>query len=114
VVTGQFQEALKFADQGLRIAQEIQNLPAQAADYYYRAWVYEQRGEWARVVDDCRAGLEVAGRIPDPFRIYALTCLLGQGLFRLGEQQRGLESLQRGIRLAEELGTTYLLAWAVS
>jgi class 3 adenylate cyclase/tetratricopeptide (TPR) repeat protein len=113
-VTGQFQEALKFADQGLRIAQEIQNLPAQAADYYYRAWVYEQRGEWARVVDDCRAGLEVADRIPDPFRIYALTCLLGQGLFRLGEEQRGLESLQRGIRLAEELGTTYLLAWAVS
>src|SRR5262249_32811126 len=42
--TGQFQEALKFVDQGLRIAHEIQNLPAQAADYYYRAWVYEQRG----------------------------------------------------------------------
>ena len=113
-VTGQFQEALKFADQGLRIAHEIQNLPAQAADYYYRAWVYEQQGEWARVVDDCRAGLEVAERIPDPFRIYALTCLLGQGLFRQGEEQRGLEALLRGIRLAEELGTTYLLAWAVT
>jgi class 3 adenylate cyclase/tetratricopeptide (TPR) repeat protein len=112
--TGQFQEALKFGDQGLRIAQEIQNLPAEAADYYYRAWIYEQRGEWPRVVDDCRAGLEVAERIPDPFRICAVTCMLGQGLFRLGEEQRGLESLQRGIRLAEELGTTYLLAWALT
>jgi tetratricopeptide (TPR) repeat protein len=58
--------------------------------------------------------LEVAERIPDPFRIYALTCLLGHGLFQLGEEQRGLDSLQRGIGLAEELGTTYILAWGVT
>jgi tetratricopeptide (TPR) repeat protein len=112
--TGQFQEALKFGDQGLRIAQEIQNLPAEAANYYYRAWVYEQRGDWPRVVDDCRASLEVAERIPDPFRICAVTCMLGQGLFQLGQEQQGLESLQHGIRLAEELGTTYILAWGLT
>jgi class 3 adenylate cyclase/tetratricopeptide (TPR) repeat protein len=112
--TGEFPEALKFSDQGLQIALEIQNLPAQAAAYYYRAIVYERNGEWGRVVEDCRAGLEVAQRIPDPFRIYVLTCLHGYGMFRLGQEQEGLESLQRGIRLAEELGTTYLLAWAVT
>jgi class 3 adenylate cyclase/tetratricopeptide (TPR) repeat protein len=112
--TGEFPEALKFGDQGLRIAQEIQNLPAQAAACHYRALVHERQGQWGSAVEDCRAGLEVAERIPDPFRIYALTCLLGYGLFRLGEEQRGLETLQRGIRLAEDLGTTYLLAWAVT
>ena len=112
--SGHFREALKFSDQGLRIAQEIQNLPAEAANYYYRAWVHEQRGDWPRVVDDCRAGLEVAERIPDPFRICAVTCMLGQGLFQLGQEERGLETLQRGVRLAEELGTTYILAWGLT
>jgi tetratricopeptide (TPR) repeat protein len=112
--TGEFPEALKFSDQGLGIAREAQNLPAEGAGYYYRAIVYERKGEWSSVVEDCRAGLDVAERTPDPFRIYVLTCLLGYGLFRLGQEERGLETLQRGIRLAEELGTTYLLAWAVT
>jgi class 3 adenylate cyclase/tetratricopeptide (TPR) repeat protein len=112
--TGEFPEALKFSDQGVRIALEIQNLPAEAAAYYYRAIVYERKGEWVTVVEDCRAGLEVAQRIPDPFRTYVLTCLLGYGLFRLGQEPQGLETLQHGIKLAEELGTTYLLAWGVT
>ena len=112
--TGEFPEALKFSEQGVRIALEIQNLPAEAAAYYYRAIVYERKGEWATVVEDCRAGLEVSQRIPDPFRTYVLTCLLGYGLFRLGQEPQGLETLQHGIKLAEELGTTYLLAWGVT
>ena len=112
--TGEFPEAFKFSDQGLRIAQEIQNLPAEAANYYYRAWVSAQKGNWGGVVEDCRAGLVVAERIPDPFRIYSLTCLLGHGQFQLGQKQQGLDTMQHGIRLAEELGTTYLLAWAMT
>jgi predicted ATPase len=64
--TGEFPEAFKFSDQGLRIAQEIQNLPAEAANYYYRAWVSAQKGNWGSVVEDCRAGLVVAERIPVP------------------------------------------------
>jgi class 3 adenylate cyclase/tetratricopeptide (TPR) repeat protein len=112
--TGEFPEAFKFSDQGLRIAQEIQNLPAEAANYYYRAWVSAQKGNWGGVLEDCRAGLAVAERIPDPFRIYSLTCLLGHGQFQLGQKQQGLDTMQHGIRLAEELGTTYLLAWAMT
>ena len=112
--TGELPEALKYADQGVRIALEIQNLPAEAAAYYYRAIVHERRSGWDSVVEDCRAGLELAQRIPDPFRVYALTCLRGYGLFRLGQEEWGLETLQHGIKLAEELGTTYLLAWAVT
>ena len=112
--TGEFPEAFKFSDQGLRIAQEIQNLPAEAANYYYRAWVSAQKGNWGGVVEDGRAGLVVAERIPDPFRIYSLTCLLGHGQFQLGQKQQGLDTMQHGIRLAEELGTTYLLAWAMT
>jgi tetratricopeptide (TPR) repeat protein len=112
--TGEFQEAFKFSEQGLRLAREIQNLPGEAANYYYRAIVYEQKGEWSRVVEDCRAGLEIAKRIRDPFRVYVLTCLLGYGWFRLGEAKRGMDTLREGIGLAEQLGTKYLLAWAFS
>ncbi|MEK7878474.1 MAG: tetratricopeptide repeat protein, partial [candidate division NC10 bacterium] len=112
--TGEFQQAIKFSEQGLQIAREIQNLPAEAANYYYRAILYEQKGEWSKLVEDCRAGLLIARRIPDPFRVYVLTCILGYGLFRLGEAQHGIDTIQEGIKLAEQLGTTYLLAWAVS
>jgi len=110
--TGDFQQAVKFVEQGLQIVRESQNLPGEAASYYYRALVYEQKGEWAKLVEECHAGLEIARRIPDPFRVYALTSVLGHALFRLGEAERGIESLREGIRLAGELGTTLLLAWA--
>jgi len=110
---GEFGQALKFSEQGLAIARESQNLPAQAANLYYMAIVYEQKGDWARVVEYGRAGLEIAQRVGDLFRVYVLDAVLGYGLVRLGEVQPGIDSIEKGIRLAEQLGTTYLLSWAV-
>ncbi len=110
---GEFQQALKFSEQGLALAREIQNLPAEAANYYYRAIVYEQKGDWELLVEDARAGLTIARRVGDVFRVYVLTAVLGYGLVRLGDARRGIETIEEGIRLAEQLGTTYLLSWAV-
>ncbi len=110
---GEFEEALKFSAQGLGLAREIQNLPAEAANHHYRALVYEQRGEWERLVESARAGLEIARRVGDLFRVYALNAVLGYGLVRLGDARTGIGTIEEGIRLAEQLGTTYLLSWAV-
>jgi tetratricopeptide (TPR) repeat protein len=110
---GEFDQALKFSDQGLGLAREVQNLPAEAANAYYRAWVYEQKGDWERLVEDCRAGLSIARRLGDSFRIYVTNAVMGYGMVRLGEGRVGIETIEEGIRLAEQLGTTYLLSWAV-
>jgi class 3 adenylate cyclase/tetratricopeptide (TPR) repeat protein len=110
---GEFDQALKFSEQGLALAREIQNLPAEAANHYYRAIVYEQKGDWERLVQHARAGLEIARRIGDSFRVYALKAILGYGMVRLGDARTGIETLEEGIRLAEQLGTTYLLSWAM-
>jgi len=110
---GEFQQALKFSEQGLGLARAIQNLPAEAANHYYRALVYEQRTDWVRLVESARAGLEIASRVGDLFRVYALNAVLGYGLVRLGDARTGIATIEEGIRLAEQLGTTYLLSWAV-
>jgi class 3 adenylate cyclase/tetratricopeptide (TPR) repeat protein len=110
---GEFEQALKFSEQGLGLAREIQNLPAEAANHYYRAVVYEQKGDWGRLVESARAGLEIAGRLGDLFRVYASNAILGYGLVRLGDAHAGISTIEEGIRLAEQLGTTYLLSWAV-
>jgi class 3 adenylate cyclase/tetratricopeptide (TPR) repeat protein len=110
---GEFAQALKFSEQGLGLAREIQNLPAEAANHYYRAIVYEQKGDWGRLVESARAGLQIASRVGDLFRVYALNAILGYGLVRLGDAQAGIPTIEEGIRLAEQLGTTYLLSWAV-
>jgi tetratricopeptide (TPR) repeat protein len=38
---------------------------------------------------------------------------MGYGLVRLGDARTGLGTIEEGIHLAEQLGTTYLLSWAV-
>jgi class 3 adenylate cyclase/tetratricopeptide (TPR) repeat protein/DNA polymerase III delta prime subunit len=110
---GEFDQALKFSEQGLALARESQNLPAEAANLYYRAIVYEHKGEWDRVVESARAGLEIAERLGDRFRVYVLNAVLGYGLVRLGKAQTGIETIEKSIRLAEQLGTTYLVSWAL-
>jgi class 3 adenylate cyclase/tetratricopeptide (TPR) repeat protein len=110
---GQFDEALKFSEQGLALAREIQNLPAEAANLYYQAIVYEQQGEWDRVVESARAGLEIAQRLGDLFRVYVLNAVLGYGMVRVGEAKAGIATIEKAIGLAGQLGTTYLLSWAL-
>jgi len=110
---GEFDQALKFSEQGLALARESENLPAEAANLHYRALLYEQKGEWALLVESARAGLEIAQRLGDLFRVYALNAVLGYGLVRLGDAATGIDTIERGIRLAEQLETTYLLSWAL-
>jgi tetratricopeptide (TPR) repeat protein len=110
---GEFDRALKFSEQGLTLARESQNLPAEAANLYYQAIVSEQQGRWDRLVESARAGLEIAQRLGDLFRVYVLNAVLGYGLVRLGEAQTGIATIERGIGLAGQLGTTYLLSWAL-
>jgi tetratricopeptide (TPR) repeat protein len=110
---GEFDRALKFSEQGLTLARESQNLPAEAANLYYQAIVFEQQGRWDRLVESARAGLEIAQRLGDLFRVYVLNAVLGYGLVRLGEAQPGIATIERGIGLAGQLGTTYLLSWAL-
>ena len=110
---GEFDRALKFSEQGLTLARESQNLPAEAANLYYQAIVSEQQGRWDLLVESARAGLEIAERLGDLFRVYVLNAVLGYGLVRLGEAQTGIAATEKSIGQAGQLGTTYLLSWAL-
>src|SRR5215472_7710259 len=50
--TGEFDRALAYANRGIALAQEIKNPFAEAAAFLYRGVFHDQRGDWARAIDD--------------------------------------------------------------
>ena len=66
---GEFDRALRYADQGLEVAREIQNPFALAAAYHFRGEVHANRGAWLDALADYEEGQRVAERAGDVFRV---------------------------------------------
>jgi class 3 adenylate cyclase/tetratricopeptide (TPR) repeat protein len=108
--TGEFERALAYANRGLELAQEIQNPLAEAAAYQYRGILQDQRGEWARAIDDYECARRVAERAGDLFRIYIVKFWEGRAYTRAGDARRGRTLVEEGFALAERIGTKFVLA----
>lgn len=108
---GDFARALAHADRGIRLAQQLKNPFALAAAYNYRAVAYCHQGSTAAAIADCEEVRRIAERIGDRFRIYLVQFYEGQAYALAGQPQRARELLENSIALADQLGTTTLLAW---
>jgi class 3 adenylate cyclase/tetratricopeptide (TPR) repeat protein len=107
---GDFERALAYADRGIRLAQELGKPFVEAAAYNYRAVVYCHQGSRAAIAD-CEMVRRIAERIGDRFRVYLAQFYEGQAYITANEPQRARELLEKSIGLADQLGTTTLLAW---
>ena len=107
---GEFDQALAYADRGLRLAEEIQNPLAEAAAYQYRGTLHDQRGDYAQAIADYECARRVAEQANDLFRIYIVKFWESRAHTRAGDASRGRMLAEEGFALAERIGTRFLLA----
>jgi len=69
------------------------------------------RGSAAAAISDCEEAKRIAERVGDRFRIYLVQFYEGHAYAMSGNPQKARELLEASIALADELGTTTLLAW---
>ena len=84
---------------------------AEAAAYFYRALIHEQRGAWAQALTDCEEARRIGERMGDLFRMYLAKTTQGRVYTLSGDPARGRVLLEEGAALAEQLGTNFWLAW---
>jgi class 3 adenylate cyclase/tetratricopeptide (TPR) repeat protein len=111
---GEFESAFVHANHGLHLAREIQNPFAEAAAYFYRGLIHEQRGAWPESIKDCEEARRIGERVGDLFRIYVVKCTEGRVYTLSGDPARGRALLEEAAALAEQLGTNFWLAWRTS
>src|SRR5262249_11474804 len=110
-LTGMFERAFFYLDHGIHLGREIQNPFAEAAGYFYRGIIHDQRGEWARGVADFRNARDAAKRVRDVFRLYLVTMWEGRASTMAGESAHGKSLLQESLALAAKIGTRFGLPW---
>jgi tetratricopeptide (TPR) repeat protein len=109
---GEFDQALAYAEHGLRLAKDMQNPFAESAAYQYRANVHDPRGAWEQAMADCAEARRIAERVGDLFRVYIVKFFEGRAHTQAGDPVRGRGLLEESLTLAGQLGTTFCLAWA--
>ena len=111
-IAGDFGDAFTYLDEAVKLAQEVHNPFAEAANYFYRGIAHEQHGAPARAIPDHEAALRLAERTGDLFRVYAVKHYQGWACTLAGETARGRALLEESVALAERLGTTFSLGLA--
>jgi class 3 adenylate cyclase/tetratricopeptide (TPR) repeat protein len=110
VATGEFERGLEFTNLGVTLAQKLENPFVEAAAHNYCAVAYCHQGAWAEAIAACEATRRAAEKVDDRFRIYLLQYYEGQAYTMSGNPEKGRELLEDSIALAEQFGTTNLLA----
>jgi tetratricopeptide (TPR) repeat protein len=108
---GDFDRALAYTDDGLRLAQGIQNPYAEAVLYLERAIVRGERGEWAPALADFASAQQVAERVGDLFRVYVVKFFQGRICTLAGDPHRARALLEESLALSRQIGATFALAW---
>jgi class 3 adenylate cyclase/tetratricopeptide (TPR) repeat protein len=108
---GEFEQAGVCVERGLRLAQELYNPFAEAAAYMYRGAVHDQRGDWVQALADYGEARRLAEPAGDIFRVYLVKCLEGRAYMMAGYPGLGRVMLEDCIALADQLQTTFVLAW---
>ncbi|WP_089721732.1 tetratricopeptide repeat protein [Candidatus Entotheonella palauensis] len=104
---GEFEQALTYAERGLRLAQNTQSPFAQAAAYHYRGIVQAQRGAWSQAIADYRAARAVAQQAGDLFRVYTVNFWEGRTHTVSGHAAQGRVLLEEGLAFATRIGTKF-------
>jgi tetratricopeptide (TPR) repeat protein len=82
---GEFDKALAYSDRSIRLARELQNPYAEAANLHYRGIIRDQQGDWQAALEDYKAAESVAEKAGDSFRLYIVKFMEGRAPLMQGE-----------------------------
>jgi class 3 adenylate cyclase/tetratricopeptide (TPR) repeat protein len=107
---GQFAQARVYGDRGVDLARELHDPFAEAAALLYRGMAHDQRGAWTQALADYDAARQVAAGAGDHFRVYLVDLMAGWAVTRAGDPAAARVLLERGLALADQIGTVFLVA----
>ena len=108
---GELEEALSYAERGIRLARESQDPFAQAAAVYYRGFVRAVHGNWPTAIADYEEAGRTADEAGDAFRSYLIKSGAGHCHTMTGNPAQGRVLNEDALAFAEEIGTTFLLGY---
>jgi tetratricopeptide (TPR) repeat protein len=111
---GEFDRALAYADQGLELAEQINNPFAKAANFLNRAIVRGERGDWRLAFGDFESARRISEDIGDPFRLYVAKCFEGRARALAGHPDPGRLLIEESLALGKQIGSRFMLAWQKS
>ena len=106
-IGGDFAKAIAAADESVRLADQLDQLPTQAACAFNRGVVL---GWWGRIEEaepDFERAIELSHEANDLFRIYVAHGWRGQALLQAHELAAAEIDLDRCLTLASEIGTSF-------
>jgi tetratricopeptide (TPR) repeat protein len=106
-------EALQAAADAVRLAEEADDPFTLAETLQVRAWVHEERGEYAEDRQCARRGLEIAERIGDVPGIIASRMRLGLSAFLTGDWPQARAWIEQTLAFTMQAGLTQGHAYAV-
>jgi tetratricopeptide (TPR) repeat protein len=109
---GQFERALEILGAMHAQTESIQDQAALAASHGFLCSVYQMRGDWAQARRFGELAVETARSAGNVVHEYVGLVFLGLPEARLGDPDRGAETLRRAIAMAEGAGTWVLLGRA--
>ena len=106
-ISGEFGKASAAADEAVRLADKLDQLPPKAACAFNRGVV---SGWWGRIDEaepDFERAIELSYEANDLFRIYVAHGWRGQALLQANELAAAEVDLDRCLSLAEQIGTSF-------
>ncbi|MFK7761729.1 MAG: adenylate/guanylate cyclase domain-containing protein [Roseobacter sp.] len=104
---GQYDPALKAADHGVALAQELEHLPTIAACLMFRGLVNGWFGKLSKAKPDFEQGLYVCEQSGDIFRKYLTLGWHGESCLVAGEIMEARNNLEQCLELGTQLGTAF-------
>jgi len=107
---GEFDRARTYADDGIRLAQEIHDPFAESAAFLYRGLIGIASGNLPQAEADFATARRVAERVEDRLRVYLAVWLQGQAYSMAGNHRLGRVLLEESLARAGQIGTKFFLA----
>jgi tetratricopeptide (TPR) repeat protein len=104
---GDYTEAMEAADHGVRLAQDVDHLPTQAACLMFRGLVNGWFGKLTEATPDFEQGLYVCEQAEDVFRRYLTLGWRGESCLVAGEIVAARNNLEQSLELGAKLGTSF-------
>ncbi len=106
-ISGEFDKAKAAADEAVRLADKLKQLPTQAACAFNRGVVLGWCGRIEEAEPDFERAIDLSHEANDLFRVYVAHGWRGQALLQAHELAAAEVDLDRCLTLADQIGTSF-------
>lgn len=111
---GRWKDAIEACQKAIQVATEIHNLTRLAGAYQNLGLVYLFKGEWEKAIEGYTKSIEISERSGDVFYRYYSLYLLGYCSYHIGERERGLTLMEKGLELLRGKGMKITFGWILA